>query len=149
MTRSEIMALIESMVEEASVAILATVDSDCAPRIRWMTPGCIRQRPGAIFMVSGSQMAKVDQIRENPRAQMIFQNRYLDKVITATGKINLLSNPSIRAETLECIGKHLHTFWKINQPDSELIVLEFIVEEATLYIPHKGDTVTVNFMEEV
>ncbi|NLG18185.1 MAG: pyridoxamine 5'-phosphate oxidase family protein [Fibrobacter sp.] len=148
MTRHQVFALIEEMIDETSAAVLVTVDKEKLPHVRWVTPGCIGERQGAIFMVSGSQSAKVEQIRANPSAEMLFQTKTLDKILHVSGRINLLFNPSIRAETLECIGRNLHVFWKITPPESELVVLEFIISGAMLYVPQSGLRETVKFEAE-
>ena len=148
MNKHEIMSLIESIVEDTHIAVLSTVDQDGAPHSRWVTPGCIEERAGAVFMISSSRFSKIDHIRSNPRAELLFQTKALDQVLNVNGRVNLLDNPSIRAETLECIGKNLHPFWRINQPENELIVLEFIIDEVTLYLPQKGTRVTINFSSE-
>ncbi len=92
-------------------------------------------------------MAKIDQIN-NPQAEMIFQTMSLEKIVNVTGIINILDNPSIRSEVLESIGKHLHAFWKINKPEKELVVLELIIERATVYNPVIGLKTTINFSGE-
>ncbi|NLP01366.1 MAG: pyridoxamine 5'-phosphate oxidase family protein, partial [Fibrobacter sp.] len=53
-----------------------------------------------------------------------------------------------RSEVLECIVGHLHQFWKIDQPESELVVLEFIIEKAVLYTPMDGLKEVVGFKAE-
>jgi pyridoxamine 5'-phosphate oxidase len=99
-------------------------------------------------MISASNLSKIEQIQNNPNAELMIQTVALDKIINIRGKINLLDNPSIRTETLECIGKHLHTFWNLNQPENELVVLELVIEQATFYQPQKGSRVTVDFGDE-
>ncbi|NLE00908.1 MAG: pyridoxamine 5'-phosphate oxidase family protein, partial [Fibrobacter sp.] len=145
---SQLMNIITAILADNRTAVLATVDSQGKPHIRWVTPGCIVERPGTIFMVSASRFSKVEQIRNNPHGELMVQTRALDKIVTISGTINLLSNPSIRLETLECIGPHLSSFWISNQPESELVVLEFIIESATLYIPQKGSREEITFATE-
>lgn len=148
MNKHEIMGLIDTLIEDSRTAVLATVDQNGAPHLRWITPGCIQERAGTIFMISASNLSKIAQIQNNPNSEVMFQSRALDKIINVKGKINLLNNPSIRAETLECLGKHLHTFWNLNQPETELVVLELVIEQATLYFPQKGNRITVDFSRE-
>ncbi len=148
MHKHEVMGLVDTIIEENRVAVLATVDNSGVPHIRWMTPGCIHERPGTIFMVSASSLSKVEQIQNNPNAEIMVQSRALDKIINIRGKINLLNNPSICAETLECIGRNLHTFWNLNQPENELVVLELVIEKAVVYLPQKGSRIAVDFSGE-
>jgi general stress protein 26 len=148
MTKHEILSIIESMIDETHAAVLSTVDSSCAPHSRWVTPGCMKDRMGAIFMITSSNMAKIDQIKSNQSVFMLFQTSVLDKIVSVEGKTYVIENPSLRSEVLECIGKHLHAFWKINSPEKDLVVLELIIEQATLYNPLNGSKLTVNFAGE-
>jgi general stress protein 26 len=99
-------------------------------------------------MITASNMAKVDQIKGNQSIFMLFQTKALDKIVSVEGKANIVESPSLRSEVLECVGKHLHAFWKINSPEKDLIVLELIIEQATLYNPINGSKLTVNFAGE-
>jgi general stress protein 26 len=148
MIKHEILSIIESMIDETHAAVLSTVDSSCVPHSRWVTPGCVEDRAGAIFMITASNMAKVDQIKANPSVFMLFQTKVLDKIVSVEGKTNIVENPSLRSEVLECLGRHLHAFWKINPPEKDLVVLELIIEQATLYHPLNGSKLTVNFAGE-
>lgn len=148
MKKHEIMGLIDTIIDENRTAVLATVDASDTPHLRWMTPGCIHERSGTVFMISAGNLSKIEQIQNNPNAEIMVQSRALDKIINIRGKINLLNNPSIRTETLECIGRHLHTFWNLNQPENELIVLELVIEQAVFYLPQKGSRITVDFSGE-
>jgi pyridoxamine 5'-phosphate oxidase len=143
------MGLIESFIEESPLAVLATADMNGKPHIRWITPGCIKERVCTVFMVSGSHFSKISQIHENPQAELMFQTRSLDKILNVRGKINLLDNPSIQTEVIECIGPNLGSFWKSNRAENDLVVMEFVIMEAVVYNPQKGTRITVNFTEEV
>lgn len=147
MNKHELMGQIDSILEDNKTAILATVDQNGAPHLRWITPGRIIEREYAIFMVSAKQLQKVEQIQNNPSAELMFQTRSLDKIINVRGKINILNNPSIRSEALEALGRHLHTFWNLHQPETDLVVLEFVIEEAIFYLPQKGNQICVKFIE--
>lgn len=145
MVKQDIINLIESIIEETHAAVLSTVDSEGFPHSRWMSPGLIEDRMGAIFMISTLKMAKINQIQNNPKVEMLFQTISLEKIINVKGKMNIIDNPSIRSEVLESVGKHLHAFWKVNESEKDLVVLELIIEQATLYNPISGAKLTINF----
>ena len=44
----------------------------------------------------------------------------------------------------EALGQRLFTFWRVN-PQSDFIVLETVVEQATYFTPMTGQRVTVTF----
>jgi len=145
MEKHEILGLLNKLVEESGTAVLATVDQNRLPHIRWITPGCIEERTGAIFIVSSEKFSKVQHIRSNPSVELMFQNPALETILNISGRANILKNPSILSETLECVGKHLDTFWRISEPDDETVVLETIIEKATVYHPLHGNHETVHF----
>ncbi|MCP4402905.1 MAG: pyridoxamine 5'-phosphate oxidase family protein, partial [bacterium] len=77
--------------------------------------------------------------------QWMIQTRALDRVINLKGKINVLENPSIRSEVMEHLGRQLTVFWRVNTEDTNFIVLETIIEEATYFRPMKGLKETITF----
>lgn len=145
MEKYEIIGLINKLIEESRTAVLATVDKNGIPHIRWITPGCIEERTGAIFIISSQTFSKVKHIQSNPAVELMFQNPNLETILNVTGRANILKNPSIRSETLECIGKNLNTFWRINELEEEIVVLEIIIEKATVYFPLQGNREIVSF----
>lgn len=145
MDKHEMVTLIASVLDEARAGVLATVDSQCAPHMRWMTPGLLKERPDTLFMVTASQFAKIDQIHTHPYAEMIIQTAVLDRVFNIRGTIQIIDNPSLRTEVLESVGQRLNAFWKANKSEAEMVVLEMLVEEVTYYLPMKGTKLTVSF----
>lgn len=145
MKKNEILNAISTMIDEAKTAVLATVDGDGRPVMRWVSPALIRGRAGAIYMVTSPRSNKVKHIEKNPQVQWMFQTRALDKIILIEGKVNMVDNPSIRAEVLEVVGPRLSPFWKINMDERDLLVLETIIEKAIYYIPMKGKKEAVKF----
>ncbi len=143
MDKRDVMAALEATIEDSKTAVLATVDRENRPHIRWVVPGCLRDRPGAIYTVSASHFPKIEQLLNNPRVEMMFQTRSLDKIVNVRGRMNILDNPSIRAEVLECLASRLRAFWKANVPAGDLVVLELVMEEATYYSPMDGVRMTI------
>ena len=78
----------------------------------------------------------------------MFQTPTLDEMITLRGRINVVDNPSLRAEALEVIGPRLRAFWKLAHDERDLAVLETIIEEATRYLPILGRKDTARFAVE-
>lgn len=138
MSINRLMNLIDSIIDDAKTAVLATVDEEDIPQLRWVTPGTIPDRPGALYIITALHFAKVQEARGNSNASMLLQTRTLDRVLNLRGKLSVLENPSIRSETLERVAPRLHAFWKVDTPDRELVVLEFSVTYAALYLPQTG-----------
>lgn len=145
MKMQELWPVLEELVEDSKTAVLATVDQENRPHTRWVVPGCLRNRPGALYTVSGSGFSKIEQLLNNPHAEMLFQTRGLEKIVNVSGRMNILDNPSIRSEVLECLGPRLKTFWKTNVSENDLVVLELVMEEAVYYVPVEGVREKVTF----
>jgi len=145
MTKRDIMAEIGKILDDAKTALLATVDREGRPHMRWLTPAVIRGRVGALYNVTAPNSEKLEQLRANPNVQWMIQTRALDRIITLNGKINIVENPSIRTEVLEAVGDKLTVFWKIHEQEWEVCVLETVIENATFYLPMKNRKEKVEF----
>ena len=145
MTKSAFMQELEELLEEAKTAILATVDKESRPSMRWMTPTVIRGRSGAIYAVTSKTFAKSEHLASNPRVQWMAQSRVLDKVINLEGKVNIIEISAMKAEVLEAIGPRLPVFWRVNPDPENLVVLETIISQGKLFLPMKGKGETVSF----
>ena len=145
MTKRDMMAHIGKILDDAKTGLLATVDKEGRPHMRWLTPAIIRGRSGALYNITSLDSDKLKQLEENPYVQWMIQSRALDRIITVNGKINIIENPFLRTEVLEAVGDRLGVFWKIHENDWELVVLETIIERATYYLPMKHVKETVEF----
>jgi len=145
MDRREVMGRVTAIIDAHGTGLLATVDEDGSPRVRWLTPAVLRERPGAVYAITAPHFAKVAQVRAHPRVEWMFQTPTLDEVISLRGLINVVENPSLRAEVLESLGQRLQTFWKLAHDARDLVVLETVVEEATRFLPMAGRKDVVRF----
>ena len=143
MTKQELLARLTAILEEAKTGLLATVDAEGRPRMRWMTPALLPGRAGALFALTSPGFAKTAQISGQPCVEWMFQSPSLTEIVTLRGRINLLDNPSIRSEVLEVVGPRLRAFWKLNEDERDLLVLETVLEEASHYLPLTGEKVSV------
>lgn len=138
MDKQSFAALINSIVEDAKTAVLSTVDETGAPHMRWMTPTLLKDRPGAIYAVTSPEFRKVKHLAENPHAQWMFQSKLLDKVVTVSGRVNVIDNSAMKAEVLEGIGRRLTVFWRVNTDATQLVVLETVMEHGFYFEPMSG-----------
>lgn len=145
MDMQELMASLERILNAAKSAVLATVDAEGRPQMRWMTPTVLHGREGVLYAVTSPRFAKVAQLGASPQVQWMVQTPSLDEVVTLTGRINIVDNPSLKAEITEVIGRRLSVFWRVNTEPTEFVVLETVIEEATLFFPMTGkrETLTV------
>ena len=145
MTSHELMARVGSIIEEARTAVLATTDEEGRPHVRWMTPAVLPGRPNAVYAVTSRRFAKVAQLAAQPRVEWMFQTRALDTIVTLRGTVNVLDTPSIRSEVFESVARRLTAFWKANDDERDLLVLETVVEEGIHYRSMAGTRETVRF----
>lgn len=148
MNRQEMIQTIESVLEESKAGVLATVDGEGNPHLRWMTPLLLAQWPGSLFAVTSPEFPKVLQLGANSRVEWMIQTRSLSQVINIRGGINILDNPSLKAQVMESIGRKLTVFWKINDAGTDFVILETVIDVASWYVPMKGIREIVDFRTE-
>jgi general stress protein 26 len=136
---------IERLLEKSGIAVLATVDGEGRPHMRWMTPAVVRGRTGFLYAVTSPEFRKVVQTSGNPNVEWMIQTRALDEVVTVRGEMQVVDNPAAKAEVLEAIGGRLGVFWKLNPDESKLVVLETQIGEAVHFRPTKGERTAVSF----
>ena len=147
MNKSAFTSLLGAIIEDTKTAILATVNKDNRPRMRWMTPTLLPDRPGAIYSVTSPDFEKIAHLSENPQVQWLFQTRLLNRVAAVSGPVNVVENSAMKAEVLEGIGRRLNVFWRVNEDPSNFIVLETVIETAEYFEPMQNVHETINFKE--
>jgi general stress protein 26 len=138
MDRKKFKVLLSGIIEDAKTAVLATVDKDGRPYMRWMTPTQLPDRPGAIYAVTSPDFAKIVHLADNPKVQWMFQTRLLNRIAYADGLVNIIDNSAMKAEVIQGIGRRLNVFWRVNNDPSKLVVLETVLEKAQYFEPMKG-----------
>lgn len=139
MDSRSMMDALERVLDGAKVAVLATVDSEGRPHMRWMTPAFVRGREGFLYAVTSPDFAKARDVEANAQVEWMVQSKSLDEIVQVTGSMAIIDNPSAKAEVLEAIGGHLGTFWKMNPDQSKLVVLETTIDQIALTKPITGE----------
>ena len=145
MDRKSFTAVLESLIDDAKTATLATVDENGQPYMRWMTPTLLKDRHGAIYAVTSPEFRKVKHLEGNENVQWMFQTRLLDRIATVSGKINIIDNSAMKAEVLEAIGRRLTVFWKVNTDATKLVVLETVMQHAFYFEPMTNTRAIIEF----
>jgi pyridoxamine 5'-phosphate oxidase len=145
MLKTEILAALDEIIDAAQVAILATVDPEGRPAMRWMTPATVRGRPGYLYAVSSPQSRKVHHLQSCRAVVWLFQTPELNRIVTVQGRMSAIDNPQLKSEVLESIGPRLEVFWRVNEM-TDFIVLETAIEEISVFQPmkHVRDTVLLD-----
>lgn len=145
MEKKEFLKSMEEIINNSKVGILATVDNEGNPHMRWMTPGFLSGRDGTLYAVTSKSFTKINQLEKNPNIEWQFQTKTLDKIATVKGFINLIDNSALKMEVIESIGSRLSIFWKLNEDPSSLIVLETVITSGQIFIPLKGEKFFTSF----
>jgi general stress protein 26 len=143
MTEAAMFSNLERIHENSQVAVLSTVDNGGKPKMRWMTPAFLRGRRGAVYAVTSPEFSKTQDAASHQYVQWMFQTKALDEVMTLQGRVRILDNPSIKSEVLEAVGGNLRVFWKIKKDDSELVVLETVIQSMSYFKPMTGERAEV------
>jgi len=138
MRQNDFLIELDKIIDDAQAGLMASVDGAGAPHMRWMTPGLLQDRPGAIYAVTSKSFAKREQLSANSKVQWMFQSRSLNKIIYVNGAVNLVDNSALLTEVLEILGPRLQTFWKVNPDQCDLIVLETVMESGQVFLPLQG-----------
>lgn len=138
---------LERVLESSRIAVLATVDENGSPHMRWMTPGVVRGRDGFLYAVTSPDFPKTGEVDGNPQVEWMLQSKSLDEIVTLKGSMAIIDNPSVKAEVLEAIGGHLATFWKMNPDEANMVVLETSISSIRYMKPVTGERHEVNLGE--
>lgn len=147
MTKNELLGKIESIIDSVKAAILATIDLQGKPRMRWMTPVMLPGETQTFYAVTSPKFNKIKEILNQPSVEWLLQTRDLREIIHVRGRINILENPALRARVMERIANHLTMLWKLEHDPADYIVLETVIEEAVHFIPMKGEKTSFVFYE--
>jgi hypothetical protein len=143
MNAEGILGRIQEILYAHGAGILATVGEDGKPHVRWLAPHVFPTQPHVIYALTVPSFPKIGHLRSNPHVEWMFQSPSLDEVLTARGRVNVVNNPSLRAELLEAVGGRMRALWKLVDDVQDLSVLETVVDEATRYLPLEGSKETV------
>jgi pyridoxamine 5'-phosphate oxidase len=146
MTSQELMNKVDSILEESRAGILATVDEDGHPRMRWLTPIVLRNRPGVVYSFTMAKSLKTKHINKFSDVEWIFQTRTLTEVVNLSGKAKIVTDPALKSELLEIIGNKLNVFFKANPNKDDFVVLMTVIDSGTYFKPMKARRETVKFI---
>jgi len=145
MDSREVLNRIGAIIEAHGTGLLATIDDNGHPHVRWMTPTLLRESPGVLYALTAPGFAALAQVSAHAQVEWMFQTPTLDEVITVRGLVNVVDNPSLRSEVLEALGPRLHALWKLVPDVRDLLVLETVIDKAVRYLPMKGSQDVVRF----
>jgi general stress protein 26 len=138
----EMFDAMERILESSRIAVLAHVQNEKKPRLRWMTPTVIRGRQGYLYALSSSDYDWTASLEGAPQVEWMMQSKSLDEIITVRGKMQIIDNPALKADVQEALGGYLRVFWKNIPDESNYITLETVIEEMVYFKPVTGKKIT-------
>lgn len=147
MTPTELLGEVDRILEESKTALLATLDAQGRPQLRWMTPRRLRGRPGSLYSVTELGAPKIAEVRRDPRVTWLVQRASLSEVITLRGRAAVVEDPTLLNEFLEAAGKDLFMVWHLHPAEArpQLAIVETVLEDASRFDATLGRTVTFTF----
>jgi general stress protein 26 len=88
MDSREVMKRVGAIIESHGTGLLATVDQEGNPHVRWLTPTILAGRPDVLYALTAPRFAKVVHLKAHPKVEWMFQTPTLDEVITVRGSMN-------------------------------------------------------------
>ncbi|POQ98537.1 hypothetical protein AU468_13210 [Alkalispirochaeta sphaeroplastigenens] len=147
MNSRELLDALERVLDSSSRGVMATVDSQGGPRLRWMVAGTLRGASGYVYAVTSPGFRKVAELDKNPRVSWMFQDEKMDEIIHLRGEARVVDNPSLKADVLEAIGKDLANFWRANAMESDLVVIETVPDEIEVFSVSRGERTRASLAE--
>lgn len=95
MTTEEIVATAREILTSGRAVVLATVDQQGMPQMRWMG-GVVVEEPLTVYLVAGAQSRKMHQIQAHPHAQVLAQDEGFARVVTCSGGAELVQDADVK-----------------------------------------------------
>lgn len=145
MDQHHLLTRIETLIEESKVGLLATIDQDDKPRVRWMTPTIMPNRGASIFAFTASDAMKIQDIQHQPEVKWLIQTADLTEVVSVRGETYVVNNPALKAEVMEVLVPQITKLWTPDLYTVDTVILETVIRGATYYRPRENYEETVVF----
>jgi general stress protein 26 len=123
MTDQEIRKAIWDTVEKGKkVFVYATVDTQNHPHARYI--GALMIKEGVIYMATYSESRKMQQIKDNPRSEMVFADPEYKEVATIDGESRIDESLDLKKEFWQANPSSKDYFSGYDAPEFGLIAFE-------------------------
>ena len=129
MTSEEIITAAKELIAADRPFVLATVDQDGGPQVRWMGAFML-QDPLVCYMAAGGQSRKIEQLKANPRAQLMFQDESFGRVATLSGTAEIVEDIDTKRRAWDAMPVCAKYFPGPDAPEFGLI--KFVCERVEL-----------------
>lgn len=132
------MNLLDTILDSNPVGLLATLNNEKWPSMRWMTVGLVRGQEGRVYSLAAMNSEKVSHVNQNNKVSWMFNDKSKNKVIHAYGEAHVLTSPDMISTVIEALGQNLTQFWKVHPDPSELAVIETKIHMIDLFDTTSG-----------
>jgi len=91
MGKDEIIKAAQALIKAGMPFVLTTVDGKGQPQGRWMGGGVLDE-PLTVWMATGVGSRKVDQLRANSAAQLVYADPQFSRVATISGVCEIVAD---------------------------------------------------------
>lgn len=120
-----------------NVHVLATVDAEGAPQMRWMGALCENPKtPWTFYLVCGKNSRKMHHIAANNQAQLLFSKEDDWQVATLSGTATAVDTPELRS--LLWTGIPMMSTYYSGPDDPSMGIIEFKTQRLELLALNEG-----------
>ena len=145
MDQTALMSTIDKLLEQTKTGVMTTMDAEGLPRMRWMTPTIIRDRPFSLFCITTPESFKTLNIQNPSPVSWMVQNKNLTEVVNCQGSLYLANDPYIKSAVLEHVAKDLVVYWKAHPEETDFVVLETVFTSGSYFEPMTNKREFVTF----
>jgi general stress protein 26 len=91
MSKHEVIGAAQDLIRAGGSFVLATVDQDGIPQVRWMGAALLEE-PLTVYMVAGAESRKMGQMKAHPKSQLMFQSADYARVATLSGTCEIVGD---------------------------------------------------------
>jgi general stress protein 26 len=102
MDKHEVIGAAQELIRAGGSLVLATVDQDGVPQVRWMGAALLEE-PLTVYLVAGAQSRKMGQIKAHPKSQLMFQSADYARVATLSGTCEVVGDRKTKQRVWEGI----------------------------------------------
>lgn len=120
MDKSTVIEAAQELVNAGRSFVLATVDQDGAPQVRWMG-AVFAEGPFTLYLAAGAESRKMAQIRGNAKSQLMFHADDFSKVATLSGTSEIVSDATLKQKVFAGIPAAAQYFSGPDDPNFGVI----------------------------
>lgn len=134
----DLVGLARSLINGQHPGVLATVDENGSPSMRWMSTLACEEFP-VFHTLTAANARKVEEITLNPKVNWMFFNRDLSLVVSIKGKARIIHDPATLKKIWREVVDKTHTYF-LNEYSHRpgFVAIETTAESVECISPSSG-----------